>query len=109
MNSILFNAMQVHLKTVQCLTLIKCDICNVAVASQQLKRHKMKKHKVEMMGMAQSDWIPAWEGQQENAGNKNPLPWSDMEKGLVPCEQCPALLGLSTKEGRKKKMQHFKV
>merc|ERR550519_349550 len=101
--------LQVHLKTVQCMTLVKCDICNIAIASHQLKKHKLQKHKEDLVpeGLDEQS-MKSYNTWTAITGNKNPLPWSDMEKGLVPCQECPRLLSLTQKDGRKRKMHHFK-
>jgi len=101
--------LQVHLKTVQCMTLVKCDICNIAVASHQLKKHKLKNHKEDLVPEGLDELsLKSYNTWSSITGNKNPLPWSDMEKGLVPCQDCPRLLSLTQKDGRRKKMHHFK-
>jgi len=77
----------IHLKTIQTLNLVECDICHIAIPATQLKKHKITKHGdiIEKL-----DAIKAVD--------------EDTERGLEPCSECPKFV----KASKKDKMTHYK-
>jgi len=77
----------IHLKTIQTLNLVECDICHIAIPATQLKKHKITKH---------GDIIEKLDAIK--AINE------DTEKGLEPCSECPKFV----KATKKDKMAHYR-
>jgi len=77
----------IHLKTIQTLNLVECDICHIAVPATQLKKHKVTKHGDTLEKL---DAVKAVD--------------EDTEKGLDPCSECPKFV----KAAKKDKMAHYK-
>lgn len=77
----------IHLKTIQTLNLVECDICHIAIPATQLKKHKITKH-----GdiIDELDVIKAVD--------------EDTEKGLEPCSECPKYV----KAAKREKMAHYR-
>jgi len=84
----------IHLKTIKTLNLVECDVCNIAVPTTQLKKHKVTKHadtmdKLEMVKSANENLAAGMQ---------------DLEKGFDPCSECQKF----TKSAKKEKMGHFR-
>jgi len=83
----------IHLKTIQTLNLVECDICHVAVPATQLKKHKVTKH-AEIMDKLNII----------KAVNEKLTGVQETEKGLDPCSECPKF----AKAAKREKMAHYK-